>query len=455
VLVANVPPVRPLRSSFVVLVSLTLLAGSGLARANGDPGVALDRSAQSPTTLSSFVTLPDAIRLFREHGFDRLLADAATLRSEGDVSAMAHVANPGVSFGAGRSFNVRPNEPAYAVSGSLDDNGAIFDVLTGKRSLRGQAASAALQAARSHRASVELGLEGLVKQAYVQVAFTHLQVDFTKQQVEWLSKGAEIARLRHPGVIDDGALARIEVEKLEADQAATGALASKRLAQVALALLIGVRGPIPDFDVDRTVLAYRVPASLAGATEASLVAFAMQHRPVLAESRSSAASASATLSLEKRRVFPEVTLGVTGSWSGGVGPTVLAPPTVGGSVAFDLPLLYQRQGEVRRAEADLSTRTVLERRAEASVVSDVTSGFAAVRAARSQVERMLGGGLLDAAKIQRDVLQKQFDAGSAKLTDYLDAQRTFAAVQLEYLQHVADFWTAVFQLERAIGAELP
>ena len=447
-------PVRRVSIWFVPVVSAALLAVAGGARADGDSGAALEKVAERPTTLPSLVTLPEAIRLFREHGFDRLLADAATLRSEGDVAAMAHVANPGVSVAGSRSFNLRPDEPAYALSGSLDDNGAIFDVLTGKRSLRGRAASAALDAARGHRASVELELEALVKQAYVQVAFTHLQVDFTKQQVEWLGKGAEIARLRHPGVMDDGALARVEVQKLEADQAATSAVSGARLAQVALALLMGVRGPIPDFDVDRTVLAYKVPSGIANATEASLVAFALQHRPELAESRSSAASASAMLSLEKRRVFPEVVLGAFGNWSGGVGPAVLAPPTVGGFVAFDLPLLYQRQGEVRRAEADVSTRTLLARRAEVSIVQDVTSAFAAVNAARAQVERMLGGGLLEAAKIQRDILQKQFDAGSAKLTDWLDAQRTYAAVELEYLQHVADFWTAVFQLERAIGAEL-
>jgi len=444
------------RSPLVTLVSLALLAGSGdVALAEGEGETAAARLAQRPTSLPSFLSMPETIRLFRDHGFDSLLADAAAMRSEGDVRATSHLINPGVSFGGIRFFNVRPNEPAYGVAGSLSDNGAIFDVLTGKRSLRAEAASAALDAARSHRASVELGLEGLVKEAYVEVALTHMQADFNKQQAEWLGKNAEIARLRYPSVIDEGALARIELQKHEADQDVTRALQNVRLAQVALALLIGVRGAIPDFDVDRNVLAYRVPQSLAAATEASLVAFAMQHRPVLAETRSSTASASATLSLEKRRVFPDVTLGAFGNWSGGVSPTVVSPPTIGGWAAFDLPLFYQQQGEVRRAEARFKAGSLLERRAQATVAAEVASAFAAVKAAQSQVERMQGGGLLAAAKTQRDILQKQFEAGAAKLNDYLDAQRTFAAVQLEYLQHVANFWIAIFQLERAIGAELP
>ena len=64
------------------------------------------------------------------------------------------------------------------------------------------------------------------------------------------------------------------------------------------------------------------------------------------------------------------------------------------------------------------------------------------------------GGELDASTRQRDILQKQFDAGKADLNDYLDAQRTYLTVQLEYLQFVAAYWSAVFALERSTGTDL-
>jgi cobalt-zinc-cadmium efflux system outer membrane protein len=38
--------------------------------------------------------------------------------------------------------------------------------------------------------------------------------------------------------------------------------------------------------------------------------------------------------------------------------------------------------------------------------------------------------------------------------DYLDAQRTFIAVNQEYLENLASYWAAVFRLEQAVGVDL-
>jgi cobalt-zinc-cadmium efflux system outer membrane protein len=38
--------------------------------------------------------------------------------------------------------------------------------------------------------------------------------------------------------------------------------------------------------------------------------------------------------------------------------------------------------------------------------------------------------------------------------DYLDAQRTYIATNVEYLQDLTNYWTAVFQVEQAVGTEL-
>ena len=40
------------------------------------------------------------------------------------------------------------------------------------------------------------------------------------------------------------------------------------------------------------------------------------------------------------------------------------------------------------------------------------------------------------------------------LTDFLDAQRSFISTNLEYRQHVNDYWTAIYQLEMAVGEDL-
>lgn len=409
--------------------------------------------AQRPVVIPQLVTIPQALDAFRAHGFDALLADAAAMHAEGDVDAAAHVANPGLTLSGGRTFNVLPTQPAYAFSIGVSDNGAIFDVLTGKRTLRARAARAALEAARDHRASVELGLELVVKQAYVQVGLGRLVVEFTEQQSQSLDKTLGIAKLRFPAVIDESDLARVELQKLAADQATTRARQMLRGAQTSMAMLLGHRGVPPDFDIDRGVLGYRKLPSLATATESSLLAVAFQHRPEIIEMRASVAHFDEALSYERRRVFPDIAIGGFIAGEQTSSSNVISPDVVGGSLSANLPIFYQQQGEVRRAEGDLSGAAITSRRVVAQISLDVSMAFAQLDTARRQVDRMLGGEL-DAAVRQRDVLQKQFDAGKADLNDYLDAQRTYLMVHLEYLQFVAAYWNAVFALERATGVEL-
>ena len=62
--------------------------------------------------------------------------------------------------------------------------------------------------------------------------------------------------------------------------------------------------------------------------------------------------------------------------------------------------------------------------------------------------------LLAAARTARDIVHLQFTKGSATLMDYLDAERTFIAANQEYYQDLANYWTAVFQLEQAVGGRL-
>jgi cobalt-zinc-cadmium efflux system outer membrane protein len=48
----------------------------------------------------------------------------------------------------------------------------------------------------------------------------------------------------------------------------------------------------------------------------------------------------------------------------------------------------------------------------------------------------------------------QYDKGAASLLDLLDAQRTFIAINQEYIGDLSAFWLALFQLEGAVAMEL-
>jgi len=64
------------------------------------------------------------------------------------------------------------------------------------------------------------------------------------------------------------------------------------------------------------------------------------------------------------------------------------------------------------------------------------------------------GGLLASVKRARDLVSIQYQKGAASLLEFLDAQRTYIGTNVEYLQDLTIYWTAVFKLEQAVGTKL-
>ena len=266
-----------------------------------------------------------------------------------------------------------------------------------------------------------------------------------------MTKTLELNKLRYPRMIDEGGLARVEIQKLEADQAVSTSTMVLRQAQVGLAFLLGVRANAPDFDVERTLLTFRVPAALAAATERSLFELALNNRPDLKAQGYQRVRADEALALAKRTQIPDITLNMQYSQLG-MGQNVGQPMSIIFGASMNLPTFYQQQGEIRRARADADTQALQYAKNIAQVSSDLANAYAAFKANREMVERMESR-LLGRARTARDILEKQYRAGNATLMDFLDAERTYIATNLEYLNDLTQYWTALFQLEQAVGVE--
>ncbi len=163
-------------------------------------------------------------------------------------------------------------------------------------------------------------------------------------------------------------------------------------------------------------------------------------------------SAEAQIRLSKRLVFPDIALSVNYTQTG-TGQNSIQPPMIGVGLSAPLPVFYQQQGEVRKAEANYNTQSLMQAQTTAQVVSDVEAAYAAFAGSKILVERMEGTEL-EQAKLARDITEKQLHGGTATLMDFLDAQRTYISTNIEYLQNLASYWTAVYQLEQAVGADL-
>jgi cobalt-zinc-cadmium efflux system outer membrane protein len=446
-------------------------------------GVSAQVALPPPTELPQSLSFDDAQRLFRARGLELLIAEAAVRNAEGAVKIAGAVPNPVVNGGLGYAFTYTSNDPSCHYTGpsnaatnyvqctnqiwsvGISDSAAIEDTLSGKRDLRFKVARNALAAAKLSRVDAERTLAFQVASAYLQAAQASLAYKFAKEVAQSNNTILDKFRVKFAmGAINDGDLARMETQKAESDQSLDTAHYQLRQSHVALAFLLGVRGEIPDFDVDTAVLDYRMPALLADATEIGLLRTAFDHRPDLIAAGYSKASAEAQLALVKRQKFPDITLSVNyaqGGFGGTGTNTALQTPLFTFGVSAPLPVFYQLNGEQKQAEAQSDTTRLQEAQTVKQVVSDVDTAFAALQGAKALVVRMEKGEpevkvrpILESAKAALDITRVQYEKGAASLSDFLLALQTYIATRVEYFGDLTNYWTAICQLEEAVGTEL-
>jgi outer membrane protein, heavy metal efflux system len=442
----------------IALTFLFVLLVAGRADAEGVP-----QSVELPQQLS----LDQSVQILRTRSLDLLIAEAAVRNAEGDERVAGAVPNPALSLSYGRVLP--PYHPDATIPGTnqrlcpgcsaneytvgLTDQAAIEDSLSGKRTLRLKVARAALAAARLSRTDALRTIEFQVKSAYAAMAQAQRALAFSQENQATNVKTVQLFEIRlKSGAINEGDLARVETQKLEADQAVDQANVGLRQARVALAFLLGVRGPTPEFTVDDRVLDYAVPPGLAGAQMDALLRTAFEHRPDLLAQGYQRASAEAAIALARRQRFPDITLSAQYTQIG-FDKQAIQPPTLSFGLSAPIPIFYQQQGEIRKAEATYDTQSLEQAKTTAQVVSDVSAAMAGFESWRTLVERMEQQ-LRPSAERAFSIIRLQYDKGAATLMDFLDAQRTYIATNVEYLQDLTNYWTAVFQLEQAIGTEL-
>jgi cobalt-zinc-cadmium efflux system outer membrane protein len=436
-----------------------LVLGASVARAEA-PGPSPDVGARPPglagepaAAESTFVSFADAVALARTRGYDVLLATATVRAAEADVRTAGQAPNPTLGGGPARRIDcfAAPCPTPWGAFANLSDEGLLEGALSRKRALREDVARRALEAARYGRADVERMVVGQVKVQYVQTVAAQARLELARDVAASLQKSVDVNRVRYPRVIDEGQLARVEQEFLRALQEVDRAAREVRQQQIQLAFLLGRAGPASSLAVDRRILDYRVPEALVTLDRAALLRAALEARPDRRQVDAQVAQTEASVTLAQRRRIPDVSLLVQYQQLGS-GDNAPQPPTLAVGASLPLPIFYRQEGEIARAEADRQGALLVRRRLEAVVASDLDAALSAFGAARLIVERYESG-LLERARRALEITQVQFNAGSATLTDLLDAQRSYVAVNSGYLAELVAYWAAAFQLEQAVGKE--
>ncbi len=280
-----------------------------------------------PVELPQQVSLDQALHFIRTRSLDLLILPKrpsrtrkVTRRWQGRYPILA------INGGYGRLPNYDPKTvcmgnaagcSADTYTAGISDQALIEDSLSGKRDLRLQVAHAALKAARLSRTYALRTIEFQTKAAYAQVALAQRSVAFAKEVQATNVKTLELFQIKlKSGSINDGDLARIETQKLEADQAVDAAVQTLEPDRFALGFLRGVRGPVAVFWVDYHVLDFAVPAGLASADADHLLRTAFDHRPDLLAQGFQAKSAESAITLAKRQVFPDISVSAQYSQTG-------------------------------------------------------------------------------------------------------------------------------------------
>ena len=233
---------------------------------------------------------------------------------------------------------------------------------------------------------------------------------------------------------------------------------SLRTAKVQLAFLLGQRHLFNDFTVDAGQLRSTTPPGCRAPASRRWSSGRWRRAPIFARRRASGTRAAQSVALAHRQRFPDFGLGVQYSEQGSGKrrrdqPSAISPPTLEISLTGTLPLFYQQQGEIKKAEADARTQDAQAAKLRAQVVADVENAYAGYQTAQHQVQRMEGR-LLDRAQRARQLVELQYQKGAASLLEYLDAQRTYVAVKGEYIQNLTAYWNAIFQIESATATEV-
>jgi cobalt-zinc-cadmium efflux system outer membrane protein len=418
-----------------------------------------DTDGAVPASLS----LPEAEAIFLSRGLDLLIAQYGAEGAEGDVRAAGAHPNPGLDVGAlytpalkrdviysGIGANVP--SPLWGFNVGISDNAALEDQLSGKRSLRIEAASKALAAARLNVEDVKrLGLAEL-RQAYVAAVVAKLDVQAARSSLATYEQQLALNQKRYDeGAIGGLDLSRATQAELEARQTLDQAESGRKQAMATLLFLLGVRTVAPDVTLTSQI-GYAPLGRLEDATLPTLSAQALANRTDVKIAAANLEQAEAIVKQARRARVPDVALSL-GYSEQCSGRSCSSQPAFNAGLHGNVPLLYQGQGEIKRAESNWKVAERGVAKVKAQVLSEVAQAYAGYVAAKSQIERMESK-LLEQAKVSRDLAQHMYQRGAASFIDFMDAQRAYVSSRLEYDRDLGNYWNAVYQLEQATGTGL-
>ncbi len=321
-----------------------------------------------------------------------------------------------------------------------------FDVGIGYLFERGHKRQRRLQAARDQtsvtRAQVtdaERTLIFNVGQQFIAVLLAESSLQLAQQDLSSFQQTVDISETQYKsGFISEGDYLKIKLQLLQFQTDVSSARLARVEALAGLRQLLGYEAVGADFDVLGQLEYQPVKSS-----EDDLRALALRQRPDFRAAELGITAAQSQILLAKANSKQDV----TGTYDF---THVSGQNTASVFVSFPLPIFDRNQGEIARTRYALTQAQQQQQAASDIVLTDVTNAYETVRS-NDEVVKLYTSGYLKNSQDSRDISEYAYKRGAASLLDYLDAERSYRAVQLAYRQALASYMTAVEQLKQAVG----
>jgi outer membrane protein, heavy metal efflux system len=394
--------------------------------------------AQNTTSID----LDKAIELALAHNHS--LKATRTQISQNQAQEITANLRPNPVFGADSQFV--PFFSPQDFSGTNVDQVQQFDLGLSYLFERGHKRQHRLQAARDQTAvtraqvaDTERTLTFNVAQQFISVLLAQSALQLAEEDLKAFQQTVDISQEQFKaGYIGEGDYLKIRLQLLQFQNDVSSAKLAKVQAMVGLRQLVGYDALPENFDVigDLTYQPLRTRLD-------DLKLQALRERPDYKAAQLGVTAAQSQIQLAKANSKVDV----TGTYNI---DHVAGETTASIFASFPLAIFDRNQGEIARTKYALTQSQEQQQSASDAVLSDVANAYAAVRS-NDEVVQLYTSGYLKQAQDSRDISQYAYKRGAASLLDYLDAERSYRAIQLAYRQSLASYMTSIEQLKEAVG----
>jgi cobalt-zinc-cadmium efflux system outer membrane protein len=127
--------------------------------------------------------------------------------------------------------------------------------------------------------------------------------------------------------------------------------------------------------------------------------------------------------------------------------------TFGVGLSIPLRVFDRNQGEIARTRAEVARADQVRDAMINQTRAEIETAFAAMLTEGEKVRR-LGDQYLPRAQRARETVEFAYRRGGLSVLDLLDAQRTYRETAREHVRALGNYWSAVYQLEAAVGGPL-